>query len=255
MPWGTAVFNVLAGVAAISAILMGAALYVRKSRNRPFYAVARDTSADVANDTTKLLTDLPILVVDLETTGLDVRRDRVVSVGAIAAQGGSLHRNDVLDILVNPDQPIPARSTAIHGITDDMVAVAPLFTEAFGNLDAMLIDRVVVGHNIGFDLAILRGECTRLGLQWLRPVSLDLVRIAAALDPRERDLTLEGMAGRWGVPVSGRHTALGDAMMTAEMWTYVLPLLNTAGVITLGDALAFERRARTVIANQKQAGW
>lgn len=201
------------------------------------------------------LAELPVLVVDLETTGLDVRTDRVVSIGAISAFGTRLHRDETLDILVNPDRPIPARSTTIHGITDAMVVDAPLFTEAFKNLDAMLTDRVMVGHNIGFDSAILRGECTRLGLQWARPVTLDLVRLASALNPRERNLTLEGMAERWGIRVSGRHTALGDALMTADMWAYVVPLLNEVGVITLGDALVFERRARAVIANQKQAGW
>jgi len=212
------------------------------------------TETDSIDRTTKLA-ELPVLVVDLETTGLDVRTDRVVSIGAVSALGARLYRDDILDILVNPDRPVPPRSTAIHGITDTMVADAPMFTEAFGHLDAMLTDRVIVGHNIGFDLAILRGENRRLGLRWAQPAALDLVRLAAALDPRERDLTLEGMAERWGISVSGRHTALGDALMTAEMWAHALPRLIEVGVVTLGDALAFECRARAVIANQKRAGW
>ena len=201
------------------------------------------------------LAALPALVVDLETTGLDVRMDRVVSIGAVPASGMQIEQEDALDLLVNPDRPVPPRSTAIHGITNEMVAGAPRFSEVFEKLDAMLSDRVVIGHNIGFDLAILRNECKRLGLDWRSPTALDLVRLAAALDPRERDLTLEGMAERWSIPVTGRHTALGDALMTAEMWAFIVPLLHDAGVITLGDALIFERRARAVIANQKRAGW
>jgi DNA polymerase-3 subunit epsilon len=234
------------------ALVAAALFYWRK---RGFQGGIGGASGPASTDLARPLTDLPVLVVDLETTGLDVRRDRVVSIGAVPGFGARLDRHGTLDMLVNPDQPVPARSTAIHGITNAMVADAPLFAEAFGKLDAMLTGRVMVGHNIGFDRAVLQSECKRLGVTWSEPPVLDLVRLAAALDPRERDLTLEAMADRWGITVSGRHTALGDALMAAEMWAYVLPRLIDIGVVTLGDALAFERRARAVIANQRRAGW
>ncbi len=253
MPWNAGASQLLVAALAAAVALMGTTvLYVR---NRRFNGGVGKALAGASIDTALCLADLPVLVVDLETTGLDVRSDRVVSIGAVTALGPRLYRDDILDILVNPERPVPARSTAIHGITDAMVADSPTFADAFKKLGAMLIDRVVVGHNIGFDLAILRGECARVGLAWSQPTGLDLVRLAAALDRRERDLTLEGMAERWGISVSGRHTALGDALMAAEMWAHILPRLNDAGVVTLGDALAFERRARAVIANQKRAGW
>ena len=253
MLWTGVGTDILIGVLSLSLILVvGTMLFLRLQLGQESVRKA-SLRASIVPETR--LENLSVLVVDLETTGLDVRRDRIVSIGAVPALGTHIDHDNVLDLLVHPDCPVPPRSTAIHGITDAMVADAPFFIEVFEELDAMLSDRVVVGHNIGFDLAVLRSECKRLGLNWKRPAALDLVRLAAALDPRERDLTLEGMAARWSIAVTGRHTALGDALMTAEMWAHVVPLLHDAGVVTLGDALIFERRARAVIANQKRAGW
>lgn len=253
MQWSAADTGLLVGAIAVSVALVAGVMFLNR-RARP-RAVGSGAPPEMSVDPMIALADLPILVLDLETTGLDVRRDRVVSVGALPGQGAQIHQDEVLDFFVHPERPIPPRSTAIHGITDAMVAGALAFVGAFPKLSAMLTGRVVVGHNIGFDLAILRGECKRVGLDWADPVALDIVRLAAALDPRERDLTLDGMAARWGISVSGRHTALGDARMAAEMWKCLLPRLDDAGVVTLGDALRFERRARAVIANQKRAGW
>lgn len=250
MLWSDGDTGLLVSAVGVSAVLaLGALLALRWRHARD------DAFATASPHPTTRLEDLPILVVDLETTGLDVRRDRVVSMGAVSGRGADLEKTGSFDLLVHPERPIPPISTAIHGITDDMAAEAQPFIDAFPKLDALLTDRVIVGHNIGFDLAILRSECKRVGLTWSRPIALDLVRLAAALDPRERDLSLEGMAQRSGVTVSGRHTALGDAQMAAEMWVHILPRLAGAGIATLGDAMIFERRARAVIANQKQAGW
>lgn len=250
MLWNENDTEILLGAVGVSAALaLGAFLVLRWRHSRD------NAFAGMSPPLTTRLENLPVLVADLETTGLDVCRDRVVSIGAISGRGAELDRDGSLDLLVDPERPIPPRSTAIHGITDTMVENAPAFPDAFQELDALLTDRVIVGHNIGFDLAILRGECKRVAVAWSRPIALDLVRLAAALDPKERDLSLEGMAQRMGVTVAGRHTALGDALMAAEIWAHILPHLNAAGVETLGDALIFERRARAVIANQKQAGW
>lgn len=234
-------------------VFLGVAmLYARRrTRRADSRLMSQAGTVDPATD----LADLPVLVVDLETTGLDVRSDRVVSIGAIPGHGARLDPDRSLDVLVNPARPIPKLSTSIHGITDAMVADAPTFAEAFGTFDSMLRNRVMIGHNAGFDVSILRRDCERAGLAWPYPPVLDIVRLAAALEPRERDVTLEAMAGRWGIAVSGRHTALGDASMAGAMWRYLLPRLAEAGVTTLGDALTFERRARWVIAHQKRAGW
>ena len=128
-----------------------------------------------------------MLVLDSETTGLDVERDRIVSLGAVRLHGRRIYRALVLDELVNPGGPIPARATAIHGITQAMVAGAPAFAEIMPALADLIEGTVVVGHNIAFDLAMLARECALAGLDWQAPPTLDTLLLAADLDKGPRD--------------------------------------------------------------------
>jgi DNA polymerase-3 subunit epsilon len=201
------------------------------------------------------LSDLPVVVLDTETTGLDVANDSIVSIGAVRLHGARLFRNRVFETLVKPGRPIPRSSTAIHGIGDAMVKDAPNLAAAWMSLAPMLANCAVVGHNIGFDLALLKREVEAAGSPWVEPPSLDTVKLASALEPNERDLNLESVARRLGVEHKGRHTALGDSLMTAEVYLRLLPRLAAIGVATLGRAQAFGESAKLVSAAQKGAGW
>lgn len=201
------------------------------------------------------LTELPTLVLDCETTGLDVQHDRVVQIGAVRMHGDRIFPMVNLDRLVNPGGPIPLASTRIHGITDDLVAGAPTFAGVWPALSPLLQGAVMVGHNVAFDRTILRGECNRAGLVWPDLPLLDTFLLAALLLPGQTDLNLETIAARLGVDVHGRHTALGDALVTAEVWRRLLPLLDAAGVRTFGDVQAFQNRATALKARQAALGW
>src|SRR5262245_42210345 len=104
------------------------------------------------------LTALPAVSLDLETTGLDVRSARIVQMGAVTILGPRILAEPRLDRLVHPGMPIPAVSTRIHHIDDAAVSGAPPFAELVPGLRQLLDGRVVVGHNIAFDLAVLRHE-------------------------------------------------------------------------------------------------
>lgn len=201
------------------------------------------------------LRELPITVFDTETTGLDVGRDRIVSIGGVRLHGARAYRSASFDRLVNPGIPIPSRSTAVHGITDGMVADAPRFPEVLEALRPALEGTVLVGHNVPFDLAMLRREAALAGVEWREPLYLDTLLLCGALNPPPPALGLEDLAGHFGVTVYGRHTALGDALVTAEIYLRLLPLLKDAGVTTYGEAVAFGARAKHLIARQKAAGW
>ncbi len=202
------------------------------------------------------LEDLPTVVMDTETTGLDADRDRIVSLGAVCAHGVRLFRNRMLDSLLDPGVPIPALSTTFHGITDDMVRGAAAFPEVWADFERMARNRVVIGHNVPFDLTILRQECVRHGQPWQPPVFIDTLRLATLLNPSLKDFELETLAGIYQVDLHGRHTALGDAMVTAELWFRMVPRLQQQGFVTLGDLLRFHcTEAVDVIARQKAAGW
>ena len=201
------------------------------------------------------LAALPAVALDFETTGLDTRVDRVIAIGAVRMTGGAVDAGAPLDRLVDPGRPIPRAATAIHGIADSAVAGAPRFGALWGEIADYIGARAAVGHNVAFDMAMLRAEVRYLGRAWTAPPALDLVRLAAALEPRARDLTLEGTAARWGVPVTGRHTALGDARAAAGLWAAAIARLAAAGVVRFGEARRYERRARAVVAEQRRLGW
>lgn len=206
-------------------------------------------------DESTLLTELPVTVLDLETTGLDPARDRIVAIGAVRMHGPAIFRAATIDCLVNPGVPIPRASTAIHGIGDSTVAAAPSIAVQLPRLMELVGGSIVVGHSIGFDLATLSAEAARAGVPWEAPLALDSLQIVAALDPREKALDLEDVVARHGLAVLGRHTALGDALMTAELWRGLIARLADRGVRTFGQARAFAATATRVIARQRARGW
>jgi len=92
-------------------------------------------------------------------------------------------------------------------------------------------------------------------VEWNEPPWLDTLLLAAALDPDIPELSLDALAARVGVSVHGRHTALGDSLVTAEVFARLLPRLHDRDVTTLGQARAFSRRATAILKAQEKAGW
>jgi DNA polymerase-3 subunit epsilon len=201
------------------------------------------------------LTELSVVVMDCETTGLNVALDRIVSLATVRIHGTRLLPSETLDLLVNPGQAIPQATSDIHGITDAMVFDQPSLAQQWPRIEAALRDCVVVGHNIGFDLTLLEVELRRAGIRWQRPLSLCTVQLAAALEPKLQDLNLEALARTYGIAVGGRHTALGDALLTADLYLHLLALMQAKGDRTLADAQARAATARRVIRQQEAAGW
>ena len=93
------------------------------------------------------------------------------------------------------------------------------------------------------------------GRAWHDPPSLDTLLLTSALDPALPSFELDKIAERLGVDVHGRHTALGDALVTAEVYVRLLPRLADTGVTTLGQAQAFAQTAKGFVQKQKEAGW
>jgi DNA polymerase-3 subunit epsilon len=191
-----------------------------------------------------LLAELPALVLDTETTGLNPVRDRIVSLGAVRVQGAALLRNQVLDLLINPGRQIPAVSTAVHGISDLMVLPAPAYAEVAPKIMGALQGVAVIGHHTVFDLAVLRQASAAAGIDWQDPPWLDTALLYSALHPEARHFDLDAVAEDLGVAIHGRHTALGDALATADVYLKLLPLLQQRGMVTLGQAMAFQMTGR-----------
>ena len=187
------------------------------------------------------LSDLAYTVFDTETTGFEAAEgDEIVSLGAVRLVNGRLLRHETFDRLVDPRRSVPARSVAVHGITADMLRGQPTLDVVLPLFSRFAEDTVLVGHNVGFDMGFLRLKEVQTGVSFTQPV-LDTLLLDAALHPDHERHSLEALAARLGVAVVGRHTALGDAMVTGEVFVRLLPLLQERGIRTLGETLGAAR--------------
>jgi DNA polymerase-3 subunit epsilon len=197
---------------------------------------------------TSRLDRLTYTVFDTETTGFSPDEgDEIVSIGAVRIVGGRLLRTETFERLVDPGRGIPRTASAVHGITRDLVRGAPTLDEVLPAFAAFASGSVLVGHNVAFDMAFLAAAQRRTGTVLAAPL-LDTLLIDGVVHPDHEGHTLEAMAERLGVDLVGRHTALGDALLTGEIFLRLLPLLAARGVHTLGElraAAAATAQART----------
>ena len=182
------------------------------------------------------------MAIDLETTGLNPRRDRIVSLAAVKFVGAE--PVPALVTLVNPGVGIPVAATRIHGIDDSMVQTAPDEASAVQRLDELCAGQVVVGHSVAFDVAVLdRARGARTALPPARAI-LCTQRLFAALYPTWPDVSLEGVCTGLGVPIEGRHTALGDALTAGRLFLKLLSRIDQNGIGTLAEVFWLQRRGR-----------
>lgn len=182
-----------------------------------------------------LLARATFVAFDLETTGMDPRRDRVVSLGAVRFT----HAGNIVgtfDEIVDPGRPIPALAASVHGIDDDRVRGRPTLELLLAGFRGFVGDAVPVAHMGAFDLAFLRGPLRRARLPSLERV-LDTAVLASRLLAPLPELSLEALCARLGLTAEGRHTALGDARLASRILVSLLPLLEQRGARTLHDAL------------------
>ena len=182
------------------------------------------------------LNELTFTVFDTETTGLDPGAgDEIIQIGAVRIVNGRLLRGECFDQLVDPARTIPAASIPIHGITPAMVEGQPRIGDVLPAFQRFARDSVLVAHNAAFDMKFLQLKEASTGIRFHQPV-LDTLLLSAIAHPNQESHRLEAIAARFNVPVVGRHTALGDALVTAEVLLRLIPLLQSQGIGTLREA-------------------
>jgi DNA polymerase-3 subunit epsilon len=184
------------------------------------------------------LTALSYTVFDTETTGLQPSQgDEIVSIGAVRIVNGRLLEHEVFEQLVDPRRDMSPEASRITGIDGSMLESQPTIDRVLPAFRAFCEDTVLVAHNAAFDMRFLHLKEEPTGVRFTQPV-LDTLLLSALIHPQLGSHGLEAIAERMGVNAIGRHTAVGDAIMTAEIFLRMLPLLAQQGIRTLGEARA-----------------
>jgi len=168
--------------------------------------------------------EVRFVALDLETTGLDPRRDEILSIGLVDFRAGRIDLATAAHHLVSPSRAIPEQSAVIHQITDDLAARGQALSEVLPPLLARLSGSVLLGHHVSVEREFLDAACRRLyGTPFLIPVADTEALIRRWLEQRNqpiagRDLRLHALRARYGLPRYKAHNALTDALATAELF-------------------------------------
>ena len=192
--------------------------------------------ADVASPASRedSLCNLSYAVVDVETTGgRPLFGDRITEVAAVIVRNGEIA--EVFETLVNPLRPIPPFVTKLTNITWDMVRRAPTFNEVAPDLVEALEGNVFVAHNAEFDWRFVTTEISRTTGRRLSGRKLCTVRMARMMLPQLSRRSLDHVARYYGVEITSRHRAGGDALATARCLQRMITDLCDRGCTTWGD--------------------
>lgn len=185
-----------------------------------------------------LLTELTYTVFDTEATGLNpAGGDETIQIGAVRIVNNKLLHHEFFEQLIDPKRTIPPETIPIHGITPEMVKGQPTIESVLPAFHTFAQETILVAHNAAFDMRCFQVKEQATGVVFDHPV-LDTLLLSAVVHPNQESHRLEAIAERFNVNIIGRHTAMGDAMVTAEIFMKMIPLLAEKGIHTLGEARA-----------------
>ena len=180
-----------------------------------------------------------LVALDIETTGLDSRKDAIIEIGAVRFNASRIESE--FSMLINPNRPIPPEITQLTGITNQMVQKAPPLSAVLQELEDFVGDCPVVGHNVQFDLGFI------FQANILRYVqAIDTYELAAVLMPLASRYNLSGLCQQLNIPNLGAHRALIDAKMTHQLFLELydmaidLPVELIAEIVRLGEPVDWD---------------
>jgi DNA polymerase-3 subunit epsilon len=164
----------------------------------------------------ELLLKQDLVFVDLETTGFDPLRDRVVEVGVVRISGGVV--KDTYNTLVNPNiGTIPNSVERITGIKPAELSKAPKFSDIKDDLFSMLRNAIFVAHNVDFDYGFVESEFDRHGMSY-SSARFCTVKLSRELYPDFISHNLDSISQRFNIQIDSRHRAMDDALATYEFF-------------------------------------
>lgn len=155
------------------------------------------------------------VVVDLETTGLQPAKDRILEIGAVKVEKGEV--KDTFCTFINPRMAIPPFIQALTGITQDMVENAPTAEQAFYEFLDFCGDRDLMGHNLMFDYSFLKHQAANLKLSFEKR-GIDTLKIARSVLPELESRSLTSLCEYFQINREQAHRAFHDALATHEVY-------------------------------------
>lgn len=196
------------------------------------------------------LFDATFVVVDLETSGLDPKASNITEIGAVKIRAGEVIGEFASFIRI--ETPLPARITAITGITDAMLAAAPPLESVLPQFLSFAGTHPLIAHNVPFDVGFLRAAVARVYGEPFTPQTLDTVRLARRLLGDEvRNFRLSTLAQRFQSPIAPDHRALTDARATVHVFHALVERAAGFGATTVDDLNALTRSSSSPQARRK----
>ena len=158
-------------------------------------------------------------IVDIETTGGHANANGITEIAVILHDG--VQEEGRYTTLVQPGYPIPRYVASLTGITDAMVASAPPFGDIADKVFNLLKGRIFVAHNVNFDYSFVKYHLEQAGFD-LTEQKLCTVRLSRKVLPGLPSYSLGNLCRSLGIPVEGRHRAIGDAQATSVLFERIL---------------------------------
>jgi DNA polymerase-3 subunit epsilon len=198
------------------------------------------------------INDAIFTVLDTETTGLNVNEGhKIVSVGGIKIKSSRLLEDQILDELINPERDIPFASRNIHYISDDQVKDKPNIYQLEKKISNFLENTILVGHNVDFDIGFIKKNAakTSLAVTVKKIPSIDTILLAAGLYPSLESYELSFLCDHFRIKTFDqiRHSALGDAIITARLFLFLLDTAkNRNNVHSIGELINLCKQGRQI---------
>jgi DNA polymerase-3 subunit epsilon len=192
------------------------------------------------------LDEMRFAVLDLETTGFHHHMgDKIISIGAVIIEDGQIKTDRTFHELVDPLCRVPDEVQQLTGIQPEMLAGCPSFFEVLQPFLRFIDCSVIVGHNVAFDLGFINPRLKKYCHTRIDNRTIDTITLAQFLGIRSRGFSLDDLLAFYGIESVGRHTALGDALMTAEVFMRLISALKDHSIHTLlGLEIALKYHAR-----------
>lgn len=176
--------------------------------------------------------DTEYCVLDIETTGLSFRTEKITELGAVIYKNGEVVKE--FECFVNPEKPIPDEVVEVTHITDDMVKDAQTIEEVLPKFLEFIGDRVIVAHNADFDVGFIKYNAEKIGMK-LENTYIDTLRLAKDLFPDYKKYKLGIIAQKLGINVDVAHRALDDVITLVKVFKVMIDMLKQNKVKTVDD--------------------